>query len=140
MTVDTLYILDPLLATGGTAIAAVNMAKDWGLPISSIKLLSVLGSSEGLASIQKAFPELDVGPPFSLFLFVSYEGRIEGRRRREEEEGGRVDALVLRSIRLADLVFFLQIFVAAIDTILTNKGYISPGVGDAGDRIYGTSS
>ncbi|KAL7416681.1 Armadillo/beta-catenin/plakoglobin [Mrakia frigida] len=91
VTVDTLYILDPLLATGGTAIAAVNMAKDWGLPVSQIKLLSVLGSSEGLAAIEKAFPELDI-------------------------------------------------FIAAIDSQLTSKGYISPGVGDAGDRIYGTSS
>lgn len=60
VTVDALYILDPLIATGGTAIAACHMIQEWGLEMKNVKLLSVLGSKEGLDNIQKAFPELDV--------------------------------------------------------------------------------
>jgi uracil phosphoribosyltransferase len=60
VTVDELYILDPLIATGNTAIAAVTMIRDWGLPLSQIKLLAVLGSKEGLEAIERAFPELQV--------------------------------------------------------------------------------
>ena len=60
VTVDTLYILDPLIATGGTAIAACHMIEEWGLDMKNVKLLSVLGSKEGLDNIQKAFPGLHV--------------------------------------------------------------------------------
>ncbi|GAA5940728.1 uracil phosphoribosyltransferase [Sporobolomyces koalae] len=58
--VDTLYLLDPLIATGGTAIAAISMLLDWGLDIKNIKLLSILGSKPGLSKIADAYPELEI--------------------------------------------------------------------------------
>lgn len=120
VTVDKLFILDPLIATGNTAIAAVNMILDWGLPISSISILAILGSAEGLKAVQSAFPELTVSPSFLPSLA----------------------SLALAAARGADrrLAPPLQIYLAAVDHQLTSKGYISPGVGDTGDRIFGTSS
>ncbi|KAG8825686.1 hypothetical protein FRB91_008970 [Serendipita sp. 411] len=88
-TVDMVYLLDPLVATGGTAIAAINMLTDWGLTVDNIRLLSVLGSQEGIDHVRTEFPQL-------------------------------------------------QIFVAAIDSELTDKGYLTPGLGDAGDRLNNT--
>ena len=58
--VDEVFLLDPLIATGGTACAALAMIADWGIPISKIKLLCVLGSEEGLRHVQKDYPELEV--------------------------------------------------------------------------------
>ncbi|GAA5822728.1 hypothetical protein JCM5353_000645 [Sporobolomyces roseus] len=58
--VDTLYLLDPLIATGGTAIAAISMLLDWGLKIENIKLLSILGSKPGLQKISESYPALQV--------------------------------------------------------------------------------
>jgi len=87
--VDIVYLLDPLIATGGTAIAAVHMITDWGVPVTKIRLLSILASEDGLKNVQKEFPELEV-------------------------------------------------WVAAVDNQLTTNGLISPGLGDAGDRLFNT--
>lgn len=88
-TVDRVFILDPLVATGGTAITCVNMIKEWGIPIQKITLLSVLGSESGLQAIAKAWPELDI-------------------------------------------------WVGQVDPVLNEKGYVLPGLGDTGDRLFNT--
>jgi len=88
-TVDLVYLLDPLIATGGTAAAAVYMITDWGIPVTKIKLLSILASDIGLKHVQQEFPGLEV-------------------------------------------------WVAAVDNQLTTNGLISPGLGDAGDRLFNT--
>jgi len=88
-TVDMVYLLDPLIATGGTAVAAVHMITDWGIPVTKIKLLSILASEAGLENVEKEFPGLEV-------------------------------------------------WVAAVDNKLTTNGLISPGLGDAGDRLFNT--
>jgi len=59
-TVDMVFLLDPLIATGGTAIAAIHMLTDWGIPVTRIKLLSILASEDGLKSVQSKFPDLEV--------------------------------------------------------------------------------
>jgi len=59
-TVDMVYLLDPLIATGGTAVAAIHMITDWGVPVTKIRLLSVLGSETGLKHVQETFPDLEV--------------------------------------------------------------------------------
>ncbi|EIW82441.1 armadillo beta-catenin plakoglobin [Coniophora puteana RWD-64-598 SS2] len=87
--IDTCFLLDPLVATGGTARAALAMITDWGIPVSKIKLLVVLASEEGLRQVQANYPDL-------------------------------------------------EIWVAAVDPHLTEKGLISPGLGDTGDRLYNT--
>jgi len=89
--VDQVFLLDPLIATGGTVCAALNMIKDWGYPTDKVKLLVVLASQEGLKAVQAEFPEV-------------------------------------------------EIWVAAVDEVLTDRGYISPGLGDAGDRQFNTLS
>lgn len=75
--VDIVYLLDPLIATGGTAVAALTMIVDWGIPgifllfadlpashivssVDKIKLLCVLASQEGLKNVQSGFPGLEV--------------------------------------------------------------------------------
>ncbi|GAA5822085.1 hypothetical protein JCM3770_007012 [Rhodotorula araucariae] len=88
-TVDTLYLIDPLVATGGTAIAAISILLDWGLDISQIKLLSILGSKPGLQKVADAYPGL-------------------------------------------------EIFACAVDDELSEDGYIVPGLGDSGDRLFST--
>ncbi|THV08690.1 armadillo/beta-catenin/plakoglobin [Dendrothele bispora CBS 962.96] len=88
-TVDMVYLLDPLIATGGTALAALTMIIDWGIPVKNIKLLCVLASQEGLKNVQDEHPDL-------------------------------------------------EIWVAGIDETLTSEGIISPGLGDAGDRLFNT--
>ena len=82
------YLLDPLIATGGTAIAAVHMITDWGIPgphrlspphhrtirsdftlsATKIKLLSILASEAGLRNVEKEFPELEVPVYFRYHL------------------------------------------------------------------------
>ncbi|CAD6589937.1 MAG: hypothetical protein TREMPRED_005578 [Tremellales sp. Tagirdzhanova-0007] len=89
VTVDLLFVLDPLIATGGTAVAALSMLTDWGLDQSQIKVLSVLGSRQGVQHVSEEFPDV-------------------------------------------------EIFIGAVDEDLTGKGYISPGLGDAGDRLFNT--
>ncbi|KAH7879627.1 armadillo/beta-catenin/plakoglobin [Lentinula edodes] len=58
--VDIVYLLDPLIATGGTAVAALTMIVDWGIPVDKIKLLCVLASHEGLKNVQSGFPGLEI--------------------------------------------------------------------------------
>ncbi|KAI5124857.1 hypothetical protein M0805_007290 [Coniferiporia weirii] len=60
VTVDVCYLLDPLVATGGTACAALQMLIDWGLPIKNIKLLCVLASEAGLKKVSEEFPDLEI--------------------------------------------------------------------------------
>ncbi|KAI0693820.1 armadillo/beta-catenin/plakoglobin [Cytidiella melzeri] len=59
-TVDTVFLLDPLIATGGTAVAAMNMILDWGIPVTRVKLLCVLASQDGLQHVQAEFPGLEI--------------------------------------------------------------------------------
>ncbi|NLY11609.1 MAG: uracil phosphoribosyltransferase [Firmicutes bacterium] len=82
-----LIVVDPMLATGGSAAAAIAFIKERGG--TSIKLMCLLAAPEGIAVIEKAHPDVDI-------------------------------------------------FVAAIDEKLDEKGYIVPGLGDAGDRLFGT--
>jgi uracil phosphoribosyltransferase len=80
-------VVDPMLATGHSAVAAVNRLKQTG--ISQIKFVCLLAAPEGLAEFARAHPDVPV-------------------------------------------------FTAAIDRGLDSHGYIRPGLGDAGDRFYGT--
>ncbi|WP_291423008.1 uracil phosphoribosyltransferase [Deinococcus sp.] len=81
------FLTDPMLATGGSASAAIGFLKEAGAQ--SIKLMCILAAPEGTAVIEKDHPDVDI-------------------------------------------------VVAAVDSQLNNHGYIVPGLGDAGDRIYGT--
>jgi uracil phosphoribosyltransferase len=58
--VDMVFLLDPLIATGGTACAALTMIADWGIPPTKVKLLCVLGSEEGLRHVRADFPDLEI--------------------------------------------------------------------------------
>ncbi len=82
-----LIVLDPMLATGGSADAAINFLKKKGAQ--SIKLVCLLAAPEGLEVIQKNHPDVDI-------------------------------------------------YLAAIDEGLNDHAYIVPGLGDAGDRLFGT--
>jgi len=84
-----LLILDPMLATGGSAVFAVEYLVKQGSKPENIKYLCLLASPEGIKKLQDAYPQL-------------------------------------------------HIFTAAIDEKLNDKGYILPGLGDAGDRLFGT--
>ena len=87
-TVSVCLILDPMLATGGSATATVDVLKRWGAK--KIKFVGLIGAPEGIAAMQKAHPDVDI-------------------------------------------------FLAAIDDHLNEKGCIVPGLGDAGDRQFGTA-
>ena len=80
-------IVDPMLATGGSASAAITFIKGYGCK--HIKLMNVLAAPEGIECIQKDHPDVDI-------------------------------------------------YVAAVDEKLNDHAYIVPGLGDAGDRIFGT--
>ena len=80
-------VVDPMLATGGSASAAIQFLKDDG--VKHIKLMCIIGAPEGVERMQKDHPDVDI-------------------------------------------------YVAALDDHLNEHGYIVPGLGDAGDRIYGT--
>ena len=80
-------VVDPMLATGGSAVAAVTFLKEAGAR--HIKLMDIIAAPEGVEAMQKAHPDIDI-------------------------------------------------FVAALDDHLNEHGYIVPGLGDAGDRIFGT--
>ena len=80
-------IVDPMLATGGSAVDAIKMIKADG--VKKIKFLCMIAAPEGIERVQKEYPDV-------------------------------------------------QIFAAALDERLNEKGYILPGLGDAGDRIFGT--
>jgi uracil phosphoribosyltransferase len=86
-TVQLCLVLDPMLATGGSAVAAVDMLKKWGAE--RIKFVGILAAPEGIARLQEAHPDV-------------------------------------------------PIYIAAIDERLNEIGYIVPGLGDAGDRQFGT--
>jgi len=82
-----LIVLDPMLATGGSAIAAITFLKDRGAK--SIRLVNLLAAPEGIEAVMEAHPDI-------------------------------------------------EIYVAAVDEKLNEHGYIVPGLGDAGDRLFGT--
>jgi uracil phosphoribosyltransferase len=82
-----LIVLDPMLATGGSAVAAIGFLKEKGAK--SIKLVNIIAAPEGIETVLKVHPDV-------------------------------------------------EIYVAAIDERLNDHGYIIPGLGDAGDRLYGT--
>ncbi|KAJ7591196.1 uracil phosphoribosyltransferase-domain-containing protein [Mycena floridula] len=58
--VEMVFLLDPLIATGGTACAALSMIEDWGLSVKQVKLLCVLGSKSGLEHVQAEYPDLEI--------------------------------------------------------------------------------
>lgn len=80
-------VLDPMLATGGSAIAAIEILKKKGAK--NIKLVCLVGAPEGVKAVGDAYPDVDI-------------------------------------------------YLAALDEKLNANGYIVPGLGDAGDRIFGT--
>jgi len=86
-TVDVCLVLDPMLATGGSAVAVVDILKEWGAR--RIKFVGIIASPEGVQRLTQAHPDV-------------------------------------------------PIFVAAVDDHLNEGGYIVPGLGDAGDRQFGT--
>lgn len=83
----TIIVVDPMLATGGSAVAAIQFIKDRGCK--DIKLMNLIAAPEGVAAVQKAHPDV-------------------------------------------------EIYVAALDEKLNEHAYIIPGLGDAGDRLFGT--
>lgn len=80
-------VLDPMLATGGSAIAAIDFIKQRGAK--RIKLMCIIGAPEGVEAVMKAHPDI-------------------------------------------------ELFIGTVDEKLNEKGYIVPGLGDAGDRLFGT--
>ncbi len=86
-TVDLCLILDPMLATGGSATAAIEVLKAWGA--TRIKLINLIAAPEGVTAVSAAHPDV-------------------------------------------------PIYTAALDRGLNERGYIMPGLGDAGDRQFGT--
>lgn len=82
-----IIVLDPMLATGGSAAAAITYLKQRG--VHSIKLMCLLAAPEGIELVQREHPDVDI-------------------------------------------------FTAAVDERLNSQGYIIPGLGDAGDRLFGT--
>lgn len=80
-------VLDPMLATGGSASAAITAVKKRGA--STIRLVCIVGAPEGVARVENDHPDVDI-------------------------------------------------YLAALDSHLNEKGYIVPGLGDAGDRLFGT--
>ena len=80
-------ILDPMLATGGSASAAIQFIKNYD--VKHIKLMNIIAAPQGIERVHKDHPDVDI-------------------------------------------------YVAAVDEKLNEHGYIVPGLGDAGDRIFGT--
>jgi uracil phosphoribosyltransferase len=87
-TVTVCLILDPMLATGGSAVATADILKRWG--VTRIKFIGIIGAPEGVALLQNHHPDVDI-------------------------------------------------YIAQIDRELNEHGYILPGLGDAGDRQFGTA-
>ena len=81
------YVVDPMLATGGSAVAAIDFLKKRGCK--NIIMMNIIGCPEGIEAVQKAHPDVEM-------------------------------------------------FLAAVDEKLNENAYIVPGLGDAGDRIFGT--
>ena len=86
-TVSVCLILDPMLATGGSATATADVLKRWG--VKKIKFVGLIAAPEGIKAMQDQHPDIDI-------------------------------------------------HIAAIDSHLNDKAYIVPGLGDAGDRQFGT--
>ncbi|WP_138203939.1 uracil phosphoribosyltransferase [Haloimpatiens lingqiaonensis] len=82
-----IIVTDPMLATGGSAVDAINALKKRGAKY--IRLMCLIGSPEGVRAVQEAHPDVDI-------------------------------------------------YLAQVDEKLNEKGYIVPGLGDAGDRLFGT--
>ncbi len=82
-----LIVVDPMLATGGSSIAAIQFLKDRGCK--NIRLMCLIGAPEGIAALEEAHPDVDL-------------------------------------------------YIAAVDEKLDDHCYIVPGLGDAGDRLFGT--
>ena len=82
-----IFVVDPMLATGGSSVAAIQMLKDRGCK--NIHFMCIIAAPEGLKAMQEAHPDVDI-------------------------------------------------YVGALDEHLNEHGYIVPGLGDAGDRIFGT--
>ncbi len=87
-TVSVCLVLDPMLATGGSAVATVGILKDWG--VSRIKFVGLIGAPEGIALLHEHHPDV-------------------------------------------------PIHLAAVDDRLNDRAFIVPGLGDAGDRQFGTA-
>jgi uracil phosphoribosyltransferase len=83
------YITDPMLATGNSLLAGIDLYAQKGIPIENIKCVCIISAPEGIKNIQAHYPQI-------------------------------------------------EIITAAIDDHLNEKGYIVPGMGDAGDRIFNT--
>lgn len=81
------FVVDPMLATGGSAVAAIQMLKNKG--VKNIHFLCIIAAPEGVEAMKTAHPDVDV-------------------------------------------------YIGALDEKLNDHGYIVPGLGDAGDRIFGT--
>ena len=81
------FVVDPMLATGGSSVAAIRMLKDKG--VKHIRFLCILAAPEGVKRMQEEHPDVDI-------------------------------------------------YIGALDEKLNDHGYIVPGLGDAGDRIFGT--
>ena len=81
------FVVDPMLATGGSAADAITFIKNYGCK--SITLMNIIAAPEGIKKVQETHPDVDI-------------------------------------------------FVAAVDPCLNDHAYIVPGLGDAGDRIFGT--
>lgn len=82
-----IFVVDPMLATGGSAVAAIQMLKDKG--VKNIRFMCIIAAPEGIEAMQQAHPDVDI-------------------------------------------------YIGAKDDHLNDHGYIVPGLGDAGDRIFGT--
>lgn len=87
-TVQVCLILDPMLATGGSATAAIHVLKEWG--VRRIKFVGLIAAPEGIAVVSKAHPDI-------------------------------------------------PLYLAVVDDHLNERGFIVPGLGDAGDRQFGTA-
>ena len=81
------FVVDPMLATGGSSVAAIQMLKDKGCK--HIRFMCIIAAPEGVKHMQEMHPDVDI-------------------------------------------------YIAALDEKLNDHGYIVPGLGDAGDRIFGT--
>lgn len=81
------FVVDPMLATGGSSVAAIQLLKDRG--VKQIRFLCIIAAPEGVERMQKTHPDVDI-------------------------------------------------YIGALDERLNDHGYIVPGLGDAGDRIFGT--
>lgn len=88
-TVDVCFILDPMLATGGSALSATDVLLRWG--VEDIRFVGIIGAPEGITAFTARYPQIPVT-------------------------------------------------LAAIDDCLNHRGFIVPGLGDAGDRQFGTGA